>query len=357
MLRDYCSSLGGLAGWRFVVFLVVVYLGGKGGGATFLEMAMLPLFKDIIGVSSAVYQRCRILIFLPFSLKPAVGSLIDAYNASRSVSTVSLVAAGAAAFALASKNPGVSGAVAAGFICVAGIACSDLVAEGKYASVMQSAPEAGSLFVTLVWAVIFVSRLIVAAACSLIFVGSDVPSQPLFIMAGIFFVAGSFPSALGWHQPVIQIRPLRQPTNDSTFMLRLLALLMTVSAVGIAIITFGTFDSQAQLVVVGLFAFLLVMAARYCLPTSMWGCLLYLFASAALYVDVSSLDYFYTSECVENGPHFSYAYYLSAGSVVSSILGPSPPCSSKSSFRRGRFGSASFSPPCSSASARSWTSP
>ena len=228
MLRDYCSSLGGLAGWRFVVFLVVTL--GERRGRHVPRDGHAPLFKDIIGVSSAVYQRCRILI-LPFSLKPAVGSLIDAYNASRSVSTVSLVAAGRRV-CLGKQKPRGSGAVAAGFICVAALRAA-IWSPKKYASVMQSAPEAGSLFVTLVWAVIFVSRLIVAAACSLIFVGSDVPSQPLFIMAGIFFVAGSFPSALGWHQPVIQIRPLRQPTNDSTFMLRLLALLMTVSAVGL----------------------------------------------------------------------------------------------------------------------------
>jgi hypothetical protein len=320
-MREYCSSLKALAGWRFTVFLVVVYAGGKGGGATFLEMALLPLFKDVLAVSSAVYQQSRIVVFLPFALKPAIGTLVDTFGLARAISCATLAAAAGASIAGSYLEPSRELATAVGFACVLGVAASDVVAEGKYATAMRLMPEAGSLFVTLVWAVIFISRMVAAGVCSIVFVRAPTPYKVLLAVSGTLFAAAATPFASGWHAPQVPLAPLQMQPVTAPARTATLALLMTISACSVAALTFGTLSAEIQLLLIVIIASLLLGSARQCVPRPLWKCMLYLFASAALYVDVSALDYFYTSDCVVDGPQFSYAYYLSASSVVSSIFG------------------------------------
>lgn len=125
----------------------------------------------------------------------------------------------------------------------------------------------------------------------------------------------------GWHMPEVPLVLPRDKPSTATVRMTALAFLMTTSACSVAALTFGALSATVQLLLIVLIAVMLLGSAHQCVPLPLWKCMLYLFASSALYVDVSALDYLYTSECVVDGPQFSYAYYLSASSVVSSIFG------------------------------------
>lgn len=167
----------------------------------------------------------------------------------------------------------------------------------------------------------FISRMVAAGVCSVVFVRAAVPYKALLAVSGTRFAAAATPFASGWHMPEVPLVLPRDKPSTATVRMTALAFLMTTSACSVAALTFGALSATVQLLLIVLIAVMLLGSAHQCVPLPLWKCMLYLFASSALYVDVSALDYLYTSECVVDGPQFSYAYYLSASSVVSSIFG------------------------------------
>lgn len=318
-LLRFWAGVTDAAGWRFATYLIMIYACTKGGGATLVELGLLPLFQRIIGVSSASYQSYKVLVLLPFSMKPAIALVVDSFDCKRGCVAWTVATSVVCTLALAVyAGPQLPPFTAAclGFGAILGVATADLVTESQYAILMRSFPALGSSFVTLVWATIFLSRLLMAALSSTILT-DERDFRVIFGLASVLFAVGLVPTVAGW----LRLQTLPDNASPPSVDLTYLSLMLLAAAVCVCTVSLGDNDPAVTIVFLAVVAGTLLWAARETLSPIVRACNTYMFLSAAFYVDVSALDYFYTSKCIPGGPQFSYAYFLSTATVVSSIFG------------------------------------
>mmetsp|Transcript_23089 Transcript_23089/g.53499 ORF Transcript_23089/g.53499 Transcript_23089/m.53499 type:complete len:338 (-) Transcript_23089:118-1131(-) len=104
----------------------------------------------------------------------------------------------------------------------------------------------------------------------------------------------------------------------------MLAALMALAGIGIG--ACNLFDvSNTVLLVASLGSSVLLCAlAFWALPRTLAKANLYLYLCSVLYVQISgAVDYFYVadSDCIPDGPHFSFRYYVTYSAVVQSLFG------------------------------------
>lgn len=318
-LTSYWNDLTTAAGWRFIVYLIIIYSCTKGGGATLVELGMLPLFQRVMKVSSLSYQSYKTLILLPFSLKPVIAIMVDKFNCKKACVIATLLFSVVCGSALALyATPTLKPMIAAllGFGIILGIASSDLISESQYACLMRNFPSMGSSFVTLVWGVIFLSRLLMAAVSSTMMINNHT-YRTIFGAASALFVVALIPSILGW----IKLKTVDDDSVRPSLKLQYLSYMITMAAVSVCSFSLGDGSVTFKICFLSLIVVLVLIGANEALPPMVMACNTYMFLNAVFYVDVSTLDYFYTSPCVKGGPNFSYSYFLSTATVVSSIFG------------------------------------
>jgi hypothetical protein len=75
-MRAYARRLLDVLGWRFLVFLAVCQLIGKGTLYVLANAIMMPLFKGR-GVDAAQLQLFEMFVMIPWSTKPLLGLASD----------------------------------------------------------------------------------------------------------------------------------------------------------------------------------------------------------------------------------------------------------------------------------------
>lgn len=200
----------------------------------------------------------------------------------------------------------------------------DLLTEGKYAQLMVENPSTSSDLVSFSWAIFFSGSLFGSLVTGpladhfnprVIFL----VCIPLAAQVIVPVVCGFFPERrLAPGQRGIRRDRLRAHSN----MFRLAGLVTLSSGVVSAGALFGS--PVIQSTISGITAVTLSVLGYMWLPPMIREANLYMFLASTSYIAINgATDYWYTAnaQCVPNGPHFSYTFFNTYASFVSSLAG------------------------------------
>ena len=325
-VKNYNDRMLGTFGWRFLVFLFFSQLLGKGVVSSLVSGTALPLFKLVARIDPATLQLYMMIVLLPWAAKPLLGLasdfvLIGGYNKRGWLLISTCVGTAAAASLFFSSGVG-------WVFCFCGInfqlALYDLLSEGKFSEIRNEHSEKiGSDINTFVVALQTVGVLIAVS-----FVGKLADIGLFWVVFLIITVLSALqfgPTILGWmpEHRLVNARLVQFAKIEK----RDVPLILVVGFCGISSIVtslVATFVSP----IVGLIIALILLAT--CLGGS-WATMPKGLTQVALYQVIATvaqpsmgtvLDYFYTAtpECLENGPNFSFTYYVGFMGIVGTLI-------------------------------------
>jgi MFS family permease len=331
----YVDLVRNVLTWRFAVFLVFSQFVGKGMLFRLAHKAMLPLFKTALHVDPLTMQLCTMVVMLPWSVKPVLGLLSDfvllgGYHKRYWLLLSALVGCAGALGLLVTHTLGVAWCV----VCLLGIqlqvAMYDLLSEGKYSEVRNAHPETGSSITTLAQGMQTVGALVTIAYVGVLADGAHY--TVIFALCLGMGVSMWPPTLLGW-LPEEQCAPgtLLLKWAHPERMRREWRTILVVAMCGLSSVVCGllaTLASPLAALCVSILLLGVILAGCWAVfPARMTDVALYLVLVSLGAPSIgSALDYFYTAtpECLADGPHFSFTYYITwAGTVgtVVSLLG------------------------------------
>ena len=338
-------SLQDVLGFRFITYLIIIQLFGKGLLYGIVGSLVLPLYQ-LIGIDGVSYQLYATIAEIPWSLKPIFGVLSDLlvighYNKRYWLVLGNFIGSSFAlllAIFLNLKN--------SVFICFCffamelQIALQDLMTEAKYAEIMRDNPESGSSIVSFVNALNSMGTLI-----SVIIVGilADKDSFNdytilLYVCFGISLLP-VIPTLLGWLPEVrvnkclgktqkedeeevdILINEISNdnPTNKSNTLRY--ALVFSTGLISIVIAIVFVFSTLAVAIITSVSLIIALLVSYKAFGKLITNAILYRCLTYLTYWGLSgALGYFYTSSCVKDGPHFSYEYYITWTGVIGAVM-------------------------------------
>jgi len=326
-IKSYFDRITRIIGWRFIVFLFISQLFIKGMLYRIVESIMLPVFKNL-GVGVVELQIFTTVVASPWSIKPIVGVLSDliALNGYHKKpwliqSTIIGMAAGFLAFP-SLKSPILL------VLCLIGInyqmSVIDLLTEAKYAEYMQENPVISSEIVT------FVSGLqSVGSIVALSFIGylSDLKQfWILFLIVLILSIIPLTPIVLGW-LPELQESGSCVKTDKDLFM-KHKSLFIVILFAGLSGPVLGLLMIFIEQKFVSLICALILMVASLVGSFMAFPLVVAKIGLYQILVRISKpsistpLDYFFTAtpECLADGPHFSFRYYISFTGFASASI-------------------------------------
>eukprot|EP00053_Salpingoeca_punica_P018716 m.184662 g.184662 ORF g.184662 m.184662 type:complete len:708 (-) comp17489_c0_seq6:1685-3808(-) len=314
----------------FLLLLVSAYMGVKGSLATFLNVGLLPYFKNYLNVSGQKYQAYGTVANTPWSLKGFIGVLSDCmplfgYHKRYYIVLAALLST--VSFLLISTIHIDSSeaylAASLFFFCYLGVVVVDLLCEAQYAEVMNLRPWTGSDIITWVWGAHTLGSIFASAAAGPM-ADHDLVKEMFWICAPLSaqvllpVLLGGLPEKRVT-QAACTFDTQKFRDNRVSF---LLALFLGACSLGLAVA--NLFASNLVILIASLsLSLLLCCAVFYALPPVLAKCNVYLFLSQALYLQIQgAVDYFYTadSECLEDGPHFSYVFYVTWSTVAQNVF-------------------------------------
>lgn len=325
---DRVRRLFRVCGWRFILFLVFSQFGCKGLLMIVVKSIMLPLFRT--HVDAATLQIYIMLVMIPWTIKPLIGLCSDyvllwGYHKKGWLLMSGLIGSVSAACLFLLSRPYWA------VFCFVGInfevAVYDLLSEGKYAEFRREEKMIGSDLTTFTQAL---QNGGVLLGSTFVGVLSDAGLYiVLYIFTLSFCIAPLVPTLLGWmpekHFPRgdPDIPSLRE---DWPFIL-------VVFVCGLGGLTVGTLtlaipEPLGSFVGLGvglLFVGIILYGANNVFkdfPLITAVALYQVITSLSSPVIGSELDYFYTAtpDCLADGPHFDYSYFVSYTGVVGTIL-------------------------------------
>lgn len=337
-LKERAHNFLEACGWRFLVFLVVSQLACKGFLIQVVASIMLPLFRN--RTDAATLQIYIMMCMIPWSIKPLIGLcsdyiLLGGYNKRGWLVVGAAIGIVAALFLLllgvsATTNPFVL------VFCFIGInfeiALFDLLSEGKYAEIRRLNKHVGSDFTTVTQALQTLGSL--GAVCMVGFMGDARNYLVLYILVLAFSVLPLWPTLLGWmpeerHESGKLVGLVDTHRFRQEWPKMLVVGICGLGGVSVSVLTTVVPAPAGPLI--GLGAALVFLGATLYGTNKVFGQDAPLIPAVALYQVVttlsqpligSELDYFYTAtpECLPDGPHFSYAYYISYTGIVGTVL-------------------------------------
>lgn len=327
------------AGWRFLAFLFFSQFVCKGFLMILVRNIMLPLFRN--RVDAATLQIYIMICMIPWSIKPLFGLFSDyililGYH-KRGWLLISLFFGTLSAILLLIQNASSSHPYLL-VICFVGInfeiALYDLLSEGKYAEIRRDNKELGSDLTTFTQMLQTAGQL--SGVCIVGFISDLQLFVVLYVLALVFCVLPLAPTLLGWLSepppPEGGGRQLFKISNPlglrDDFPKIVVVFICGLAGVVVSVLTTTIPDPTGPLVGLGvglLFLGVILYGTHHAFHAQP------LITAVALYQVItalsspaigSELDYFYTAtpECLPDGPHFSYAYYISYSGIVGTAL-------------------------------------
>lgn len=327
----------------FLYCIVRVYVLIKGFAGALLLYGALPLFRNYYGLSGLDYQTYLTICLLPWTMKPLVGAIVDAFPIGgyrkRYYALFAACLGVPVSAALTSKALHANTAAGLLFCASFAIMMLDLIYEGEYASIMAFRGGDTSM-PAFVWACVMGGSIVGAVLVGPL--GDQGHIHYVFPLAALAF------TSILW--PLIT-KPLDSFANDKKLTVKnidaenLLAKetavkqllqpkewilcigMATASLVLIAALYTGEQYPYSTLML-GTVLCTLLHAWAYVTygkgHRDLWICNLFMFIAEACYIDIGGVqDYWFTATepCVENGPQFSLAFYTSIVTLISGIIG------------------------------------
>lgn len=311
-------------GRRFLGYLLLSYLGLKGVANTLVDASLLPYFQKM-GVSGTEFQLAQVVARIPWSMKGFMGVLSDCLPLGRYHKRGYLLASsivgmiGLAVLATIHPNHDQIWNVANLFCLVYFlISTFDLLCEGKYSEIMRK-EAVGSEVLTLVWSCVQLGSLAASFVVG-IFIDTQGP-QPLLLACLPIAVVAAWRTAEG-DVPEEKARSWKSLMLKARSEPGLFGLALAMAAGSFATAVFAAWlGKTARTVASVLVSGVLVWFSFKALPRAIASCNFYMFLVSTAYLDMTGvLAYWYTGgpNCVPDGPHFSYSYYLAVSNVVGS---------------------------------------
>ena len=300
----------------------------KGALRQIVNSLMLPIFRE--SVDAARLQLYTMIVMLPWAVKPLLGLcsdliLIAGYKKRGWVILGIIVAAGcsiALFFVISVPMALVFAFCGVQFM----IAMIDLLTEAKYAEIRQENSALGSDASTLAQGMQSIGTIGVMT-----FVGFLADAK-LFTLAFALILTGVLspllPTLLGWLPEVRYAGAAFIQLVDREKLYRDRGIIVVVGFCGASSIIAGltaTFASPiAGLVVAVLLLITCLTGCWIVFPVGVTQVALFQVISTLSQPSISSaLDYYYTAtpDCLADGPHFSFTYYITYTGFVGNLLG------------------------------------
>lgn len=326
----YAKRVFSLFGWRFMAFLCVSQFLLKGIVRILVGFTLLPIFKGVLSLDATTLQLYTLLIVSPWAVKPLFGLLADLVRCGgyhkrgwllQSL-VIGCVGGGLSLLAFTQKSAlGLS-------LCLAAVqlqvAMYDLMSEAHYSAVVRDNPKSGSDIVTASQG-LQMAGAVVAMTFAGLFADHGWFVPLLLINTSLLFIP-IWPTLAGWlpEQRHVGCRPElvgRAQLYRDRWMIVVIALTGLAAPITSLLATWG----QTPLLALAL-ALVFTGAAL----TGAWITFPRMVARVATFRVISTLaqpslgaamDYFYVAdpECLPGGPHFSYAYYVTAAGIIGSV--------------------------------------
>lgn len=325
---SYVKRVTGILGWRFILYLVFSQLICKGALRQIVNSLMLPLFRD--NVDAAQLQLYTMIVMLPWAVKPLLGLCSDlvlvAGYKKRSWILIGITISIACCVGLffSMHTPLVVVFLFMGIQFM--ISLIDLLTEAKYAEVRNENPSLGSDASNLAQGMQSVGVLLVM--CFIGFIADAKLFTVAFSIMLVLSISPTIPTLLGWLPEIrepngafIQLIN-REQLYEQRGIIFVVAICGFSSIVSGVVATFGT-----PIIGLGVAFGLLIVCLAGCwivFPSGVTEVALYQVISIISQPSMgSALDYFYTAtnECLADGPHFSYAYFITFAGLVGNIIG------------------------------------
>jgi len=350
--KAYFTNLSSIFTWGFLSYLGVVNFCILGGAFTLVMALGLPLFKEL-GIDASRQQLYMTMIMSPWAMKPFIGVASDlfpirGYNKRYFALYSILIGLIGCTFLLILYQPNTaSNAISAGptavqhladllvicFTCISYEGATlDILGEGKYSEYMRLRPDSGSGIISYKFGMSLAGSIITQ-----MYVGplSDMGYfHTLFWIASGLALAPFFPTLMGWIPE--KKRSSQEPGMtklcpgflfDRGMFLRKRTPFIVITLSGLAgplmaaVTTFA--DLEIGLIFSGLLLIVLAVITYFVFPKVVCCVIL-----AMMLMNVSSpqlgsaLGYFYTADeqCLADGPHFNYTYYITITGIVGSVV-------------------------------------
>lgn len=343
-VREHFAQLSNAFGIYFLLFMAVSQMILKGVVYNLCTSSLLPLYKSELGVDASQLQFYMLIIMVPWSIKPLIGLVSDlsqifGYHKKPwlYVSVCSAVLCSCFTFvAFLTRSPlGIA-------LCYMGIqfqvATFDLMTEATYSAIMRDNPQIGTSGVTLVQGYQHMGGII-----AMIFVGTLAQNRLYNVIFSIILVcciAPIVPVLLKWlpeerypeGEPVLGNNPnwrmrlgavvqVKAPPSSSKSMIAVIAFVGIAAPITAIVVNAG--DPLIGLSVALLFTVVALVASYHVFPERMiMRIALYQVLIALSRPAIGgALDFFYmaTPDCLPDGPHFTYAYYLTYAGIVGTV--------------------------------------
>jgi hypothetical protein len=319
----YSKRMTHVFGWRFLVFLAFSQLILKGLAHYMTWQLILPLFRTYLGVSPTRMQIYQLTIFLPWTIKALIALASDLlivggyHKRFWLYQSAAVGMVGSAFLFLAYLNKSAIGVALCLMAIHFEIATFDLLSEGVYSAMCRDKEGSGSDIQVLVQSYQSIGAII--SAC---FVGTAADEGMYMLLFGLLCGIVSLPLivvALGWLPEERDMYTLcgRSALQCSKSMIVLIAC-MGVTA-PICTIIVNTADPIVGFVVSVFVCGASLLGAFYVFDARVAAiCLYQVLINLSQPRMGAALDYFYTasSECVPNGPAFSYTFYQTYAGVA-----------------------------------------
>ena len=326
-----------ICGTKFFIYLIIIQLFIKGLLYGMIESLILPI-SQLIGLDGIKYQITSTIAEIPWSsAKPIFGILSDnlsifGYKKKYYIVLTNIIGSLFAlllAIFLKSGNPI--------FICFCFFAIQlqisvvDLLTEAKYAEIMKNNPDSGSNIVSFVNALNSIGSLI-----SVLIIGFLADLDSYFIYSILLYVCFGIslmpliPTLLGWlseiklnseiNSEIIEINELIMPKTSTKWKN---IFVFTTGCIGAIVSVVLVFNTLAGTIITSICLTLSLLLSYKFFDKIIVKACIYRCCTYLLYWGFSgAMDYYMTAnnDCVPNGPHFSYMYYITWTGIVGAIV-------------------------------------
>mmetsp|Transcript_5975 Transcript_5975/g.13077 ORF Transcript_5975/g.13077 Transcript_5975/m.13077 type:complete len:673 (-) Transcript_5975:3-2021(-) len=371
----YFTQMSSIFSGKFLSWIAIVQFSLSGGVMTLMWSIGLPLFKEL-GIDASRQQLYMTMIISPYALKPFIGVASDlfpigGYN-KRYLALFSIIlgllgcsvlltlfhsGAAAAAVAPTSSSPGDNDNPAskvqrlADLIVVCFFAMNlegatlEMLGDGKYSEIMQRHPESGSSIISFKFVLSLFGTLVTQC-----YVGPLADAgyfHVLFWIALVLLMAPFVPTLRGWiPEKKIKASEVAEEEEEGggeggRGMVKLckgimfhrgmfqkkktpfVAIALSGLAAPVVSIVSTYSDMNIGLVFSGFVLVALVVTTYVVFPRQFFRAQFGLMLLCLCRIRMTSgLSYFYTanSQCLPDGPQFSYTFYITLTGIVGSVI-------------------------------------
>ena len=349
--KNYFSDLSSIFTWRFLSWLAIQNFAMYGGVSALVMSVSLPLFKEM-GIDASKQQLYSTMTLSPFALKPLIGVTSDLFPIKgyhkRYLALLSILIGLIGCSTLialyhnrnakdAAQDPEqahrLSDLLVLCFFCMNVTAANlDILGEGKYSEIMRKHPESGSSVVTFKFACSLLGSIVTNSYVGPLTDGGHF--HIIFCIALGLLATPFYPTLKGW---LPEKKRKKTDTGMTTICCgclfdegsfqkkRTLFIVIALSGLAVPLLSaVTTFASLGIGIAVSMIVLLILAAITY----SVFPRVVFRIIVAIMLIKISHfklggvLGYYYTAneECLPEGPHFSYTYYITIAGIVGSIV-------------------------------------